>query len=150
QARLVAGEPCVLLDVRSVGDFATAHLPGARWLSRGRLDLLIAQVIPQKETPVVLYCRQDDESTLSAPMLTQMGYANVMVLQGGFTAWKQAGLLSEQGLGVQTEFEELAVAEVGLFGSGPYGYSNERMAKYLKDEEELGAKFRRQARNASV
>lgn len=44
---------------------------------------------------------------------------------------------TEQGSGAQAEFEELAIAEVGLLGSGPYGYSNERMAKHLK-EEELG------------
>lgn len=45
--------------------------------------------------------------------------------------------------GAQAELEELAIAEVGLLGSGPYGYNNERMAKYLKDEEELGAKYKR-------
>jgi hypothetical protein len=95
---------------------------------------------------VILYCRQGDESTLSALLLMQMGYGKVELLQGGFAAWKHAGLPSEQGSGAQSEFESLAVAEVGLFGSGPYGYSNERMAQYLKDEEELGAKFRRQAR----
>ena len=43
QARLAAGEGVVLLDLRSAGDFATAHIPGARWLSRGRLDLQIVQ-----------------------------------------------------------------------------------------------------------
>ncbi|MBI3245661.1 MAG: hypothetical protein HYZ50_04035 [Deltaproteobacteria bacterium] len=145
QARLTAG--CVLLDLRSAGDFATAHIPGARWLSRGRLDLQIAQEVPHKETTVVLYCRQGNESTLSAPTLKQMGYTNVEILQGGFAAWRQAGLPSEQGLSAQSEFEALAVAEVGLLGSGPYGYSNERMAQYLKDEEELGEKFRRRARN---
>ena len=148
QAKLAAGEPGAVLDLRSAGDFATAHIPGARWLSRGRLDVQIAQEVPQKETPMVLYCRQGNESTLSVPMLSRMGYLNVEVLQGGFAAWKQAGLPSEQGLGAQSEFEALAVAEVGLFGSGPYGYSNERMAQYLKDEEELGEKFRRHVRKA--
>lgn len=147
QTKLAAGERCTLLDLRSAGDFATAHIPGARWLSRGRLDLQIAQEVPHKDTSVVLYCRQGNESTLSSLTLKQMGYTNVEVLQGGFAAWKQAGLPSEQGLGAQSEFEALAIAEVGLLGSGPYGYSNERMAQYLKDEEELGERFRRRARN---
>lgn len=143
QARLAAGEHYRVLDLRSAGDFATAHIPGARWLSRGRLDLQIEQEVPDKNTMVVLYCWKGKESTLSTPTLKALGYQKVFVLQGGFAAWKGAGLPTEQGLDAQTEFAELAVAEVGLLGSGPYGYSNERMAKYLQDEEELGAKYRR-------
>jgi rhodanese-related sulfurtransferase len=143
QERFAAGDRVVLLDLRSAGDFATAHIPGARWLSRGRLDLQIEQEAPDKNTEVVLYCRKGTESTLSVPMLKTLGYHRVSVLNGGFEAWKKAGFPTEQGLGAQAEFEELAIAEVGLLGSGPYGYSNERMAKYLKDEEELGAKYKR-------
>jgi rhodanese-related sulfurtransferase len=141
QARLATGERVVLLDLRSAGDFGTAHIPGARWLSRGRLDLQIGQEAPDKNTAVVLYCRTGAESTLSAPMLQTLGYHSVSVVDGGFAAWQKAGLPTEQGLGAQAEFEELAIAEVGLLGSGPYGYSNERMAQYLKDEEALGAKY---------
>jgi rhodanese-related sulfurtransferase len=148
QERLAAGERVVLLDVRSAGDFATAHIPGARWLSRGRLDLQIEQEAPDENAVVVLYCRKGNESTLSTPLLTSLGYQQVLVLQGGFASWKDAGLPTEQGLGAQAEFEELAIAEVGLLGSGPYGYSNERMAKYLKDEEELGAKYKRKEKAA--
>jgi rhodanese-related sulfurtransferase len=148
QGRLAAGECLVLLDVRSAGDFATAHLPGARWLSRGRLDLQIEREAPDKNTVLVLYCRKGNESTLSMPMVKSLGYQQVFVLQGGFAAWKDAKLPTEQGLGAQAEFEELAIAEVGLLGGGPYGYSNERMAQYLKDEEELGAKYKRKEKIA--
>jgi hypothetical protein len=81
-------------------------------------------------------------------MVKSLGYQQVLVLQGGFASWKDAKLPTEQGLGAQAEFEELAIAEVGLLGSGPYGYSNERMAKYLKDEEELGAKYKRKEKAA--
>jgi rhodanese-related sulfurtransferase len=145
QERLATGERVVLLDVRSAGDFAIAHIPGARWLSRGRLDLRIEKEAQDKNAEVVLYCRKGTESTLSTPTLKTLGCHRVSILEGGFEAWKGAGFPTEQGLGAQAEFEELAIAEVGLLGSGPYGYSNERMAKYLKDKEELGAKFRRRA-----
>lgn len=148
QARLTTDERCLLLDLRSAGDFATAHIPGARWLSRGRLDLRIEQEAQDKNATVILYCRKGTESTLSAPTLNTLGYHRVSILEGGFEAWKGAGLSTEQGLGAQAEFEELAIAEVGLLGSGPYGYSNERMAKYLKDEEELGAKYKRRGKAA--
>jgi len=141
RTKITDGEYLALLDLRSVGDFATAHIPGARWLSRGRLDLQIDRAVPDRSVPVVLYCRRGRESILSVATLAQSGYQHVVVLAGGFDAWKAAGFQTEQGLGAQVEFEELAIAEVGLLGSGPYGYSNERMAKYLRDEEELGKKY---------
>ena len=144
RTRITTGDRCTVLDLRSAGDFATAHIPGARWLSRGRLDLQIEQEAPDKTAEVVLYCRKGTESTLSVPTLKAFGYHKVSVVDGGFAAWKKAGFPTEQGLGAQAEFEELAIAEVGLLGSGPYGYSNERMAQYLKDEEALGAKYQRQ------
>jgi rhodanese-related sulfurtransferase len=148
QKRITAGENLILLDLRSVGDFATAHVPGARWLSRGWLDLQINNHVPDLGTPVALYCRRGRESILSAATLGQCGYQRVVVLDGGFEAWKTAGFPTEQGLGGQSAFEELAVAEVGLLGGGPYGYSNERMAKYLRDEEELGKKYRQKVRKS--
>ena len=144
QARLDAGERPALLDVRSAGDFATAHVPGARWLSRGKLDLQIEQEVPDKSTPVVLMCRKGNLSPLSVSTLKAMGYKRVTVVQGGFNAWQAAGLPTEQGLGDQSdnvEYEQLAIEEVGLFGSGPYGFSHERMAKYPRDEEALGHKY---------
>jgi rhodanese-related sulfurtransferase len=146
--RITMGEHFTLLDLRSAGDFATAHIPGAQWLSRGRLDLQIERAVPDRGTPVVLYCRKGKESVLSDATLKQLGYHNVATLDGGFDAWKMAEFPTEQGLGAQSEFEELAIAEVGLLGSGPYGYSNERMAQYLRDEEELGKKYRPKATRA--
>jgi hypothetical protein len=94
---------------------------------------------------VVLYCRRAVESVLAAATLTRMGYRDVAVLDGGFEAWKMAGLPVEEGLGSQGELEEIAFAEVGLFGAGKFGYSNERMARYLKDEEALGRRHRPEA-----
>jgi rhodanese-related sulfurtransferase len=146
---ITTGESVVLFDLRSAGDFGTAHIPGARWLSRGRLDVQIEREATDKTAGVVLYCRMGNESTLSAPVLKDLGYDKVVVLAGGFAAWKDAQYPTEQGLGAQAEFEELAIAEVGLLGTGPYGYTNERMAQYLKDEEALGAKYRRKRQRES-
>lgn len=141
---LRAGESLsqIVLDVRGAGEFATAHIPGARWLSRGRLELGIETLAPSRGGDLVLYCRRGVESTLAAATASELGYERVRVLDGGFEAWKRAGFPVEEGLGTQSEFEEIAVAEVGIFGGGPYGFSHERMAKYLKWEEALGEKYR--------
>lgn len=142
-SRLGAGGRFVLIDMRSVGDFSISHIPGARWLSRGRLDLQLEQEVPNKNVSIILYCRKGRESILAVPTLKSLGYQQVMVLQGGFDAWTQAGFPMQQGLGEQSELEDLAIAEVGLLDSGPYGSKfNEHVAKYLRDEEALGEKYR--------
>jgi rhodanese-related sulfurtransferase len=132
----------IVIDTRGAGEFVAAHVPGAKWLSRGWIDLKIGELAPDLSTSLVLYCRRAVESVLAAATLARMGYRDVAVLDGGFEAWKARGLAVEEGLGSQGELEEVAFAEVGLFGAGKFGYSNERMARYLKDEEALGRRHR--------
>ncbi len=141
QESVVAKSP-VIIDLRGAGDFASAHIAGARWLSRGWLELRIADVA-RLDSRVVLYSRDETRSILAAAALADLGYRDAAVLQDGFENWKQRGLAIEEGLGAQPELEEIAVAEIGLFGAGKFGYSNERMARYLKDEEALGRRYLR-------
>ncbi len=135
-------KPPVIIDMRGAGEFAAAHIAGARWLSRGWLELKIAETA-RRDDRVVLYSRGETRSVLAASTLATLGYRDVAVLQGGFENWKQRGMEIEEGLGRQNDLEEIAVAEIGLFGAGKFGYSNERMARYLKDEEALGRRYHR-------
>lgn len=128
--------------MRGAGDFATAHIAGARWLSRGWLELKIAE-IARREDRVVVYSRHETRSVLAASALAELGYRDVAVLQGGFENWRQRGVDIQEGLGRRSDLEEIAVSEIGLFGAGKFGYSNERMARYLKDEEALGRRYHR-------
>jgi rhodanese-related sulfurtransferase len=135
--------PVKIIDVRSAGEFAAGHIPGALWLSRGWLELKIEVEVPDRSAPVVAYCRRGVESVMAEATLFDSGYTNVAALEGGFESWRAASQPVEEGLSEQTQYEEIASAEVGLFGTGRYGYSNERMARYLKDEEALGRRHHR-------
>ena len=47
--------------------------------------------LPDRDVPIVLYCRSGNMSTRSAKALVELGYTNVIELDGGFKAWKVAG-----------------------------------------------------------
>ncbi|MFQ5459601.1 MAG: rhodanese-like domain-containing protein, partial [Anaerolineae bacterium] len=50
-----------------------------------------ANELPAKDAPIVLYCRSGNMSTQAAKTLVDMGYTNIMELDGGFNAWRDSG-----------------------------------------------------------
>src|SRR5438552_14195926 len=71
--RLQAGERYILLDVREDSEWAKGHLPGAHHMGKGVIERDIEQAIPDKDTPIVLYCGGGFRSALSADNLQRMG-----------------------------------------------------------------------------
>jgi glyoxylase-like metal-dependent hydrolase (beta-lactamase superfamily II)/rhodanese-related sulfurtransferase len=90
----------VLLDVREKDAFEAAHLPGARHVPRGQLELRIDKELPDPTTPILAYCQFGMISTLAAATLRTMGYSHVVALDGGMQAWVDAGYPVERRGGV--------------------------------------------------
>jgi adenylyltransferase/sulfurtransferase len=82
----------VLVDVREKYEWDEGNIPGAIHVPRGYLELRIEGAVPDRSTPILLYCAGGTRSVLAARTLQEMGYANVTSLRGGFTAWKDAGM----------------------------------------------------------
>jgi adenylyltransferase/sulfurtransferase len=81
----------VLVDVREREEWDEGHIPGAVHVPRGNLESRIEQAVPDRATPVVLYCASGNRSAFAARTLGELGYENAASLTGGFTEWKRAG-----------------------------------------------------------
>ncbi len=97
KAKLDRGESFHFLDVREESEFAKDRAKGARHLGRGILERDIESLISDKAAAIVLYCGGGFRSALAADSLRQMGYTNVISMDGGIRAWRDAGYPLEKG-----------------------------------------------------
>jgi len=87
-----------VVDVGSSVDFDAAHVSGARWISRGWIDVKLPEHIPDRARPITLTCSDGRNSILAAQALAEIGYRSVSVLDGGLRAWMAGGQGTEKGL----------------------------------------------------
>ncbi len=89
--RMDNGDKLILVDTREDAEWARGHIPGAIHLGRGIIERDIEKTIPDKDTPIVLYCGGGFRSALAADNLQKMGYRNVISMDGGWRGWTEAG-----------------------------------------------------------
>src|SRR5512132_574254 len=90
--RIDTGESVVVIDVRDPDEYRDGSIEGANNISRGFLEFRVGTAAPEPSTPIVLYCQTGLRSMLAAKALHDLGYTNVINLQGGFQRWAQSGL----------------------------------------------------------
>ncbi|ROH89008.1 sulfurtransferase [Stagnimonas aquatica] len=80
-----------LIDTREESEYAAGHVRGAEWIGKGVIERDIEAKHPDKSTPLYLYCGGGFRSALAADALQQMGYSEVVSVDGGWRELK--GLL---------------------------------------------------------
>jgi rhodanese-related sulfurtransferase len=90
------GSKPVLIDVREDSEWTAGHAAGAIHLGKGIIERDIETKVPDKQTTMVLYCGGGFRSALAADTLQQMGYKNVISLDGGWRAYQESGLPIEK------------------------------------------------------
>ena len=88
---LLESDGHAILDVRERDEWEEGHLPGAVHVPRGNLEARIEQFVPDRSTPVLVYCAGGSRSAFAAKTLEELGYESVVSLAGGFTDWKRNG-----------------------------------------------------------
>ncbi|HLW77919.1 MAG TPA: rhodanese-like domain-containing protein [Bryobacteraceae bacterium] len=94
-AKLPAGS-YTLVDIREDNEFAAGHAAGSIHIGKGVIERDIEAKIPDKATPLALYCGGGFRSALAADALQIMGYTKVVSLDGGWRQWNELGLPIEK------------------------------------------------------
>jgi rhodanese-related sulfurtransferase len=88
----------ILIDLRDIRELQReGHLPGAVHTPRGMLEFWIdpnspyARPIFQEDKRFVFYCRSGWRSALATAVAMRLGLQRTSHLEGGFSAWKDAG-----------------------------------------------------------
>jgi rhodanese-related sulfurtransferase len=84
-------EKFLLIDVREESEYAADHLPGAVHLGKGIIERDVEALVPDQDTPMVLYCGGGFRSALAADNLQKMGYTQVLSMDGGIRGWREKG-----------------------------------------------------------
>jgi rhodanese-related sulfurtransferase len=84
------GGEAVVIDVRTVAEYAFEHIPGALLMPMSDFD---PAKLPGQETKrMIFHCGSGIRSRKVAEMARKAGLDRLAHMEGGFGAWKQAGL----------------------------------------------------------
>jgi glyoxylase-like metal-dependent hydrolase (beta-lactamase superfamily II)/rhodanese-related sulfurtransferase len=87
----------IVLDVREREAYEAGHIPGARLLPRGQLELRVNDELTDPTRRILACCEFGRISTLAAATLRQMGFNGAVALDGGMKAWREAGYPVKRG-----------------------------------------------------
>ncbi|MDR3092174.1 MAG: rhodanese-like domain-containing protein [Clostridiales bacterium] len=86
RARELMTGDAVILDVRTPAEFEAGHIKNAVNVPQTRLMEEYAEIFPDKEALILIYCRSGKRSAASAKFLAEKGYTNLYDF-GGIEDW---------------------------------------------------------------
>ena len=83
----ISAEKVQLIDVRTPEEFKEGHIEAAE-----NIDFLAEGFLPKfkkfdKNKPLYIYCRSGNRSSKAAAKLSEMGFSEIIDLEGGYKAW---------------------------------------------------------------
>jgi len=85
-----SGKAKLLLDVRSDDEHKSGTIPGALCIPHDQLEEQIMKL--PRDVELLLFCRSGGRSAKACETLKKYGFSKISELEGGFTAWSEAGL----------------------------------------------------------
>ncbi len=110
----------IVYDCRESDEVQLGIIPGAQWLPKGKAELNIEKLVPDKSSQIVIYCASGIRSVLVCKLLLDLDYKNIMTLDGGIEAWKNAGLpitsLTEDKINLKRYKAQIVMPSIGESG----------------------------------
>ncbi|RIV39730.1 rhodanese-like domain-containing protein [Micromonospora radicis] len=95
---LIANNPDTLIvDVRTPGEFETAHVPGSINLPLDQVDTHLGRIVEDAGGRMLLMCQSGGRATQACTRLAAAGLTGATVINGGMNAWIAAGGPVERG-----------------------------------------------------
>lgn len=95
--RISQGDAPVILDVRSDGEYASGHVPGARNIPVDQLSDHLSELRRHDNAEIVVYCESGRRASRAADILIGDGFLHVRHLQGDMRQWRKDGLPMDRG-----------------------------------------------------
>lgn len=108
----------LLLDVRTPGEFTSAHIAGSILHPLDQLDPAAVRQLADGKQAILVICQSGKRATQAAEKLQSAGLTNITVLEGGVSAWESAGLPLERGQGVISLERQVRIAAGTLVLTG--------------------------------
>ena len=88
------GKGAQFIDVRTESEYAGGHAPGAAHFPLDRLENDLTKL--DKSKPVYVICQTGRRSQKGAELLQKAGFTDIYNVQGGTSAWVDAGFPTEK------------------------------------------------------
>ncbi len=92
QASELRNRGTLLLDVRDPAEYDEVHAKGAILIPLAHLPHRLSEIAQYKNKPVEVICRSGKRSARAVEILRNAGFTDVANVEGGTTAWVDAGL----------------------------------------------------------
>lgn len=92
--RIDAGTAPLLLDVRTPGEYAAGHVPGAVNIPYDEIEDRLGEIesrVP-RDGEIVLYCKSGTRAGWAGSTLEENGFTRLRHLTGDMSGWNEAGL----------------------------------------------------------
>lgn len=110
QKAMAGGKPVTLVDVRTPAEFAAVHLADAQSLPLEHLDRAALSQLAGEKATCVLICASGRRAAAAREKLAAAGVEDATVLEGGMSAWIQAGQPVVRGKGVISLERQVRIA----------------------------------------
>ncbi len=91
QALLGTPNVPVILDVRTSGEFASGHIPGAIHIPHTQVSRRLKELEEHRAREIVVYCARGPRAYGAESVLRKAGFDKVRHLRGDITGWRRDG-----------------------------------------------------------